>query len=185
MGKFWLHWSYSSLTHYEELNSPMCILCRALGRQSQKTPTPSSSICFRNAGIEIQLKGLTSLRYWKFFRDSPKRSALCIFGSHHQFITCLHIVIMIFCNSKSWSLLNLALLLFPVECYAILNLQPWFSVSPHFGTGGNWHWGSPQNEDRLSFSTEEKSLKSTEYSNVGAWCIVQLQHNILLEEHAL
>ena len=154
----------------------MCILCRALGRQSQKTPTPSSSICFRNAGIEIQLKGLTSLRYWKFFRDSPKRSALCIFGSHHQFITCLHIVIMIFCNSKSWSLLNLALLLFPVECYAILNLQPWFSVSPHFGTGGNWHWGSPQNEDRLSFSTEEKSLKSTEYSNVGAWCIVQLQH---------
>ena len=105
LGKFWLRWSYSSLTHYEELNSPMCILCRALGQQSQKTPTPSSSICFRNVGIEIQLKGLTSPRFWKFFRDSPKRSDLCIF-----------------CNSKSWSLLNLALLLLPVKCYAILNL---------------------------------------------------------------
>ena len=105
MGKFWLRRSYSSLTRYGEFDSPMCILCRALGRRSQKTPTPSSSICFRNAGIEIQLKGLTSPRFWKFFRDSPKRSDLCIF-----------------CNSKSWSLLNLALLLLPVKCYGILNL---------------------------------------------------------------
>lgn len=104
----WVNFGLVDHIHILRVMKSACILCRPLGRQSQKIPTPSSLSCSRNAGIEIHLKGLSSPRYWKFFRDSPKRSALCIFGFRHQSITCLDIVIMIsFSNSKSWSLLNL------------------------------------------------------------------------------
>lgn len=140
----------------------MCILiifCRALDQQFRKIRTPSCLSCFRNAGIEILLKGLTSPRYWRFFRDSPKRSVLMHLDSsiYHAFLK----------NSQDFVLLQKQKLfaqwnfsLFHVQYHApekyILNfvLISWFKK-----TGESWYRGSPEIKGRISFSIEEKPLK--------------------------